>query len=260
MKKLYLFLLCLCSLSSSAQALYFGNPAEADLIEEGFFMPDDAIMKVKLGYIGDIVFDRRLKAYAGAAGNLNNFSFRANQGLLTLVFIDRIEAFGSVGAAKFNFVFHPRPDHPRREYQSFERVTWGTGLRGTLFQINHVTVGMEGGFQWANPHFRLDAFDVPLYNAPSRMKYREWQLGIGATYQIDDFFPYVGVKYSYVKGKMIAPRISAQVPHAHFNLRSRDHFGIVLGCTLTTGKIFDITAESRLIDEESVSFAGNIKF
>jgi hypothetical protein len=77
-------------------ALYMGNPAEPEIVYKGFLIPKDSSFGVKLGYQGDWVFDRLLRAYSGSHRRIDYFKIVMNQGVLTLNYIDRFELYGTV--------------------------------------------------------------------------------------------------------------------------------------------------------------------
>lgn len=259
MKRTFLFL-WIWGVCAQACALYLGNPAAPEIIEEGFFIPEDTFLKVKVGYQLDVTFDRRLKSYAGADARVDQYEMIMNQGVVTLNAVDRVEGYASVGAVKSTFSHRPQPNHARREYQTNERVTWGVGGRIILFEWGNSFIGIAGGYQWAFPHIKWDALDGAAFTTSATMKYREWQVGLGIAHQVDFLVPYAAVKYSNVQAKLSSLRSNLELNHSHFKMRNRSHYGLVLGCTLTTGKIFDFTIESRMIDEQAISFAGNAKF
>ncbi len=249
-----LFLSC-----SPAFALFLGNPASPNMVDQGFFISEDAFTKAKVGYQLDVVFDRYMKSYAGAHSRVDRYQSIYNQGVATLNFLDRIEAYASLGAVDMQFSHRPRPDHYRREYQTNDRITWGVGGRILIYQWGDSTIGLEGGYQWAFPHIKWDALNGTSYTTSATMRYREWQIGFGYAYTIDMFIPYAAVKYSNAQAKVSSLRHNLELEHSHFKMRNRDHWGLVLGCTLTPGRIIDLTFESRMIDEQAISFVANLK-
>lgn len=255
---LFIFAFLLSCLKLSA--LYMGNPDEPEIIQTAIFTPEDAIVKFKLGYQGDFVFDRRLKAYDGVQGRIDTCSFHTDQGVLTLTFLDRIDVYGSVGAIETEFSHRPKIDHNRREYQSNYSTTWGVGGRLVLFTWDNTTLGMQGGFQWANPHIKWDALNGTAFTTDAVMRYREWQIAAGVSHQIDLFIPYLGIQYSNVHALLSQLRPDLELGRSHFRMRNRDYFGLVVGCTLSPGKWIDLTIEVRMIDEQALSLAGNAKF
>lgn len=259
MKKI-LFALIAIFPNVSIFALYLGNPASPDAVEEGLFLPEDAFMTFKVGYQVDFIFDKRLKSYAGAHARVDSFDGQLNQGVITLNCLERIEGYASVGAIEATFSHRPKPSHSRREYQTNYRVTWGVGGRVIVYEWDDSYIGLEGGYQWAFPHIKWDALNGTSFTTDATMRYREWQIGLGLSHRFDIFIPYAAVKYSNVQAKVSSLRSDLELSHSHFKMRNRDHFGLVLGCTLTNCKYFDLNIESRMIDEQAISLAGNVEF
>lgn len=260
MKKTSLTLLFIY-LFAAAEALYFGNPCSPEMVSQGLFITEDAFLDFKAGYQMDYVFDKRLKSYAGAKARMDEFQALLNQGVITFNFVDRIEAYASVGSMQVTCSHRPHPNHSRREYQSSYKVTWGVGGRILIYEWTHACLSLQGGYQWANPHIKWDALNGEAFTTSAVMRYREGQVGLGLSYQIDTLIPYIAIKYSDVHGLISSLRRSnLNLKKSHFKMTNRDHFGLVLGCTLTSGKYFDLTVESRLIDEQAISLAGDVKF
>jgi major outer membrane protein len=244
---------------TSLYALYNGNPSAPDIIDEALFSCQDNFFVIKAGYQGDYVFDRKLAARKGITGRMDQSQIGMNQGVLTLNLQDRFEIYGSVGAMNAFLSDRPHVDGQRRQYETHDELTWGVGGRCLIVPFKNIDFGVDACYQYANPHLAWNAINGVAYKTRGRLKYEEWQVGLGLSYHIDFFTPYLAVKYSNVWAKMshIRPDI---LPVSHFKMKSREHFGLALGCTLSNGKIFDLTGEVRLFDEQAVSVAGNIKF
>ncbi|MGE5196192.1 MAG: hypothetical protein ACM3JI_02550 [Anaerolineae bacterium] len=258
MKKIA-FLLGILFVSESLQALYFGNPAEPQMIEEGFFLSKENFASVKASYQGDFIFDRKLRAHDGARGRIDNFKALMQQGVLILNFQDRYEVYGSLGAMHVELSHRPHFDGRRRQYESNDHLTWGVGGKVIIFQWNNTLLGADAKFQYANPHMKWNAVNGEAFTTGSELTYKEFQGGLAVSHHVDIFTPYFALKYSEVRAKMRHIR-SNTLPRHHFKMRSRDYVGIALGCSLSTGKLFDLNVEVTLIDEQALTLAGDIKF
>ena len=258
MRKIFFILGCLVA-SSSLYALYNGNPSAPNIIDEGIFSCEDQLIVFKAGYQGDIVFDRKLRARKGASGRMDRCEMGMNQGVITLNLLDRFEVYGSVGAMSAFLTHRPHVDFQRREYQTGDQLTWGTGARVVIVPFKNIDLGVEGGYQSAGPDVKWNAKDGVAYRTRAHFNYHEWQVGVGLSYHVDFLIPYFAVKYSNAQAKLsrIRPDI---LPNSSFKMNSREHFGLALGCTLSNAKIFDLTAEVRLFDEQAITLAGNLKF
>jgi hypothetical protein len=93
------------------------------------------------------------------------------------------------------------------------------------------------------------------------LRWHEWQIDLDIAYHIDLLTPYIGAKYKNAMTEIsnaqtaIAPDGSRT---AHFSARTP--VGLVLGCSLSTGKYFMLNLEARLIDEEAVTVSADIRF
>jgi hypothetical protein len=255
MKKLIAAFLCIPSL----YALYLGNPAEPQIIDEGFFISQDSLFSVKVGYQGDFVFDRKLRAFDGATGRIDRFNIWMNQGVLTLNILDRFEAYASVGSITTSFWDRPHIDHQRREYETHDKWTAGGGLKLIVMQWGNTVLGADGKLQYGAPHIKWATVDGISYATGARVVYREWQVGLAVSHTVDLFTPYIGATYSHVKGEV--EHLSHTVyPRSHFKFRCRDHFGMAVGCSLSSGKKVDLNLEARMFSEQAVTGAANVKF
>ena len=258
MKK-WLFLLIL---TKPLLGLYMGNPSAPQIIEEGFFFCKENWFAVKAGYQRDWVFDRNMKAVSKISGRLDTFEYIADQGVLTVNLIDRIELYGSTGAMRISASNRPSGAGARQEYQTYDQFTWGVGLRGNFYDWKGLSFGIDGCYQRAQPNIKWITSNGALVNprAGSRVVFYEWQIGLGASYQIDMFIPYIGAKWSNAGAKFKHLPSGFLPTGRHFKTKNRRKFGMVVGTTLSSGNRFAATVEARLIDEQSITLAADIKF
>ncbi|QVL57749.1 MAG: hypothetical protein KFB93_01350 [Simkaniaceae bacterium] len=257
MKKWFFLLL----LSPKLFALYMGNPSAPEIVDEGFFFCKENWFAVKAGYQRDWVFDRNMKAVSKISGRMDDFDFISDQGVLTINLIDRIELYGSAGAARFHAIHRPRAG-VRHEYETHDQFTWGLGARGAFATWKGASFGVDAVYQRAHPTMKwMTVNGAPVTPRPgSKLTYYEWQVGFGASYQIDLFIPYIGAKYSNA-GARFKNLPSGFLPSGrYFKTKNRRKFGMVVGTTLSNGNRFAATVEARLIDEQSITLAAEVKF
>ena len=254
MKKIFCFLLQL-----PLYALYVGNPAEPQLIDQGFFMSQDSFATIKIGYQGDAVFDRKLRAQGGARGPIDRFKIHMDQGAVTLNLIDRIEVYGSLGSFNATLWDRPKADGKRREYETRDHWTAGGGLRILLMQWKHTILGCDGKVQYSAPRVKWVTVDGTASSANYELTYREWQLSLAVSHTIDIFTPYLAAQYSAVHAD-INGIPGAVLPHSHFKMHARERFGMAVGCSFSNCKKFDLNIEARLISEQAATLAANLKF
>ncbi len=256
MKK-WLFLLLI---SPKLFALYMGNPSAPEIIHEGFFFSSENTLAVKVGYQRDWVFDRSMKAVSKVSGRLDDFDYISDQGVLTFNLIDWVELYGSAGAARFHAVNRPMRG-VGHEYQTHDQFIWGVGVRGIIARWKGVTFGINGAYERAHPTIKfITENGVPINGAGSRFNYHEWQVGAGASYQIDLFIPYLGLKYSNAGARFKHLPPGFLNTGRFFKTKSRRKFGMVVGTTISNGNRFAATVEARLIDEQSITLAAEVKF
>ncbi|MCB1107555.1 MAG: hypothetical protein KDK76_05625 [Chlamydiia bacterium] len=242
-------------------ALYMGNPASPGMIEEGFFFCKENWFAVKGGYQRDWVFDRNMKAVSKISGRLDDFKCLADQGALVINLINRIEVYGSAGAAHFFASNRPSGSGVKQEYQTYNQLTWGFGIRGEVYAWNQLSFGVSGKCQIARPNIKWMTTNGALVNPRdgSRVSFYEWQIGTGVSYQIDMLIPYLGVKYSNA-GAHFKHLPSGFLPSGHhFKVKNRRKFGMVIGTSFSTGNRFAATVETRFIDEQSITLAAEVR-
>src|SRR3990167_2707558 len=122
-------LLCLTMTATSLSALYMGNPAEPQIIDKGFWIPQDCTVGAKVGYLGDRVADRKLKASGHAHGRIDKTKLSFDQGVVVFNFLDRVEIYGSGGSMNGTLTNRPHSDSARRKYQTQDGWTAGCGGR-----------------------------------------------------------------------------------------------------------------------------------
>lgn len=249
----------LIALQATLYALYEGNPAEPQIIDQGFFIAQDSLISVKVGYQGDWVFNRKLRAMGGAHGRIDQFSIFINQGVATFNLLDRAELYVNAGSMDAIFFHRPHVDNKRREYQSHDRWTLGGGSRILLMQWGNTCLGVDGKFQYSAPHIKWIAVDGVSHNSGAHFTYREWQVGIAFSHTVDIFTPYIGATYSNVHVH-VDGLTSTVFHHSHFKMVNPNRFGMALGCTLCSGKKVDLNFEARLFAEQAATAAGNVKF
>lgn len=246
-------------LSGKLAALYMGNPAAPQIIDQGFWISQDASFGVKAGYLGDRVADRKMRTCGNAKGRIDSMILSFDQGVLTFGYLDRVEIYGSFGSMNGELSNRPHTDNKRRQYQTHDGWTAGAGGRFLLAQWRKVVIGIEGKIQWGNPGMKWMTVNGVSTNTGGHLKYCEWQASFAVSYTADWLTPYIGVKYSNVHATVNGiPK--AVYTHTFFNMINRNHFGGAIGVTLSPGKKFDLFAEVQVIDEQAVSFGGNLKF
>ena len=246
-------------LSTTAQALYNGNPGLTESIEDGIFFSKDCNYSIKVGAQCDYVFDRKMKGKGEAEGQVDNFTILQNQGTLTFNMQDRVEAYGSAGSFHAEFANEPHSDHKRREYGTHDHFTWGAGLRAVVFHWGNALMGIDGKYQSAITPVMWNTLNGEALPPASRLECREWQVATSMAYEAGMFIPYAGLTYAHTYAKVNGIDPALLVPGS-FKMTNRERFGLALGCTLAPGCIVDLSIEARFFSEQALTLAGDIKF
>ena len=265
MRKIALLIAIVTSLSK-LHALYLGNVASPEIIEEGMFLSKDNWMSIKAGYQGDFVFDRKMRAHRGARGSIDQFKTIANQGVFTLNFADRVELYANAGTMSFYISQRPRPDFKRRQYQSDDHFTWGYGGRGIILHWKNTVFGLDGAMQYSKAvPFKWESVNgktTDVHYHKTKLKYNEWDIAASIAQRIEILTPYFAVEYARVRSsiKHIPKQLQSSGVSQGFKMNNRVYVGIGMGCTISMGSYFDLNVEARLIDQLSCSVAANAKF
>ena len=259
--KRFLFLLLILSLKGHLFALYMGNPALPGIIEQGFFFSTENWFAVKTSYERDWVFDRDMKAVSSISGRMDDFEYIADQGLLIFNIIDRIEIYGSGGAMRISASHIPLRG-VRNEYETHDQFTWGIGGRGLFAEWGNCSFGIDVKYQRAHPTIKWMTQNGTPVNprVGSKISFHEWQVGLGVSYQVALFYPYIAVKYSNAQARFKHLPTGFFPNTRHFKVKNRRKFGMAIGTTLSNGSRFDVSVEARIIDEQAITLAAQIKF
>lgn len=255
MRKIALLLL---AYSSSAYSLYNGSPALPSVIEEGVLIKKDFPVSVKTEFLLTKCVDKSLFVVDHQPGREKQvFSYTQQQGVLALNFIDRFEVFGSMGEMRAH-IEGKKNYLERFALETGNRYTWGFGARAEIYNFSKATLGLNFAYQAFSPKFQWGSINgAPMVDAKQkRLKFIEWQIGLGLGYDCGFFAPYLTAIYNQTK---------ASIKKFHqgsgsFTLHSKKKFGMALGTTLSTSKLFDLNLEARIINETAASCSFDFRF
>lgn len=248
-------------LACKASALYYGGPDLPRVTETGFFFGKDDWFALKIGYELDVNFDRSLKATNNRIKKMDVFRYYWEQGVITLNFVDRFELYTSLGAAKF-FV-EPRTSNTTRVVtETGNRFLWGVGTRAIIYEFSDATVGVDVRYQESSPRFQwMGVNGVPLASTTgARLKYQEWQVGLGLSYHVGIFTPYLGGRYCQSLGRYKHFPEGVLRSGTSFHVKNATKFGLAVGTAISTGHIFDLNFEARFFDETAATASATVRF
>jgi major outer membrane protein len=288
MKRVWISILTFMT-SSGLHALPVGNPWEASLQSVGVFWAGSCqetgattslsdAWSFRLGFYGDFVFDRHMQVdNKDSNAHLHKTTIATQAAYWAFNMWNRFDLFGTLGTT------HIRLESPHSTFSNGTipntyalldtdtSFSWSMGARGTLWECGCLGVGGAIQYLSARPpiNFAHNAGLTSLVYQPSHVmvKYREWQVGLGASYRINiicDYtalLPYFAVRYARATMNMDRLMITdGGGTMTFFNLESDDFWGYAVGATLLGCNKISVTAEVRLISEKAFYINSQIRF
>jgi len=251
----------LCLPVAFANAFFSGNPEAPDVIDDGIIFSKESDFSIEVGYQKDWVFDMNLKAQNLVDSTFPSSQADFDQGVVRLDFLGHYQVYGSLGSAQFSFNQTLRSDQTI-SYISDDAFTFGAGGKVLIYQGHGFSLGLDGKYQYAT-------FDLPtIYKQgafiPQKSAYGSFygfQLGLSFAYHIDIFSPYIGIDYLFQKVhfQKIKTGVLSNLDN-DFYAKTKFPFGGIVGVTLSSGRDFAITVESRFINENAVTLLFDLKF
>ncbi len=241
-------------------SLYNGNPAAPAILVEGLFFETDDTISVKVNYQRNWVLDRKAKIVTCVCGNMDVFAYVSDRGILTFDFLNRFSFYGELGSARFNGS-HNIIGGKKNQYETRDQLIWGVGAKQVLFNWEKITLGLDVKYEKAKPQIRWMTQNGRFFapTSKSHLVFQEWQIGLGLGAEVKWLFPYFSVRYSNVTGS-INKLVKGFLPGGvGFKIKNRKKFGLAFGCSFSNGKHFNLTIETRTIDEQAITFTGQIR-
>lgn len=235
---------------STIYAAPVGNIATPAVLKKGLVIQDQ---EGQYGIIAasenDITFDRNLK------DQNSDTQFLFFGGKVGVLFMDRFSAYAVLGAGEARQTF---------KFTGIN-VTWATdydfvwAAGGTVIAYETKLEQMGNGVLRAglDGRYRQAHLDVDDPNQAPKYEFDEWQVALAVSYQIDQFIPYVGVKYSDATGDATAT-LNGQEYKIDFE--GDDNVGIFVGGDYLIDDSVMINVEGRFIDETALSLGATIRF
>lgn len=259
------FLFSLVFLPMGVYALYNGNPSFPMMPEEGMFISKDRWLGVKAGYEFDRVYDRKLhkegRGPEHSRKKVQKYESLSNFGVATLTFNERVEIFSTLGAMSCKISQTPY-SNTRVTYHTDTHFAWGVGGRAILAYWGEFQFAVNAAYMQAD--LGLSSLEVNGKSYPKRhveMDYREWQIGVGISYRLRWFVPYIGVDYSDFRCRVEhLNALKFLFPKKHVTFKETYATGLFMGFGLSPDRVFNLNLEVRVINENAVSLSADIKF
>jgi hypothetical protein len=259
------FLFSLLLLPLKALALYNGNPSFPMMPETGLFISKDQWFGLKVGYEFDWVYDRRLRMEGQrlehCSKKVQTYESFSNFGVITLNFNDRVEIFGTLGAMSNEISQRPFSE-TKISYHTDAQFTWGVGGRAILAYWGDLQVSVNAAYVKSDPSLSSLKVNGNRYSTrPTEIDFSQWQIGIGASYRINWFIPYIGVDHSDFRMRIEhLDVIKFLIPSKHVTFKDSYPIGVFLGFGLSPHRAFNFNIEARFINENAVSLSADFKF
>ncbi|MEL7431033.1 MAG: hypothetical protein AAGI90_00690 [Chlamydiota bacterium] len=264
MKQMY-FLLLLSVLAISLSGAPAGSPLSPALLQKGLFSKKHAPCALSSGYAGNFVFDRRLNQYKTGEGRVDNYELYSQSGLLTVTLMERASFCSLLGSGKIESDFCVVSDGVLRHVVTKTEEDFSLGFGSDLLLLDWRLFALGAGLLYTKMRPALTTLTVDGISykpGGARFSYEEWQGHVGISYQVGFLMPYIGTKYTSASSEVTLPCVRYLFNESNRSrfFRSRKHWGLYLGCSVTRSEVFALTIETRLIDEEAVSVFAEIRF
>jgi len=249
---------------SALMAAPVGNPSFPELLKDGYFISNSCHAGLRAGYEGDFVNDARMKQEKEGRGRVDNYKQDTNSAVTTVNLFERLDLYGVFGSSRVccDWRFSTDAEINRVELETSYHFRWAVGGRGILLKWGNAVCALGARYNavslkptWAT----INGISVPT--SGTSLDWKQWQFDFDISYQIEIFVPYAGVKYSRAATKIGCFFVDiSRSGSGTIHMRNRTPVGLVIGCTLTTGKYFMLNMEGRLIDERAATIVGDFKF
>lgn len=246
-------------------AFVIGNPGEPSLFKRGIIDTRPCWWSFRVGYIGDYTYREQLKdefQIQNVVSTPTHIQFYTNAGVLTFNLKSRIDVYGICGATRIQV---------DEEIFSKTQLAWGIGGKIMVFHHKGFRVGLNASYFETDQkplYFLSDNLPFNVATPSYRLNYSEIQVALGATYRTSYFAPYLNATYLYAKLDPTPLTILAQDPTDPEELVQVDtksaianqRWGLAIGLTLIDQKKSTLTVEWRTINQNAVSFIGQLRF
>lgn len=233
--------------------------------EEGMFISKEAWFGFKLGYEFDYVYDRKLKMNGQhldhGSTEVQKYNSLANLGVITFTFNERAELFGTFGAMSSELTQQPF-HNTKVSYHTHTNFTFGVGGRAILAYWGDLQLSLNASYLQSYPS--LSSLEVNGHSYSTRhanVDFSAWQVGLGTSYRVKWFIPYIGVDFNDFRQKIShLDSLDAIFPSKRVTFKDVYPFGVYVGFGLSPDRAFAMNAEVRFINENAFTLSADLKF
>jgi hypothetical protein len=226
---------------------YVGNPADPALMNTGFFSASYPFFKFTSGYIYDYTQNKRYVASDDQEA-IHKFGIHSQLASFSLIFIERLQIFGTAGGSKEVIEEKPVYDMLFDSHTNYH-FSWSTGAKVILLQWGQTY--FSGDFTYfAIPSSHksffkyLNRLNLPLEDPEKqKLSLKEWQASVGLSSRFLFLTPYAGATYLHSK------------LHADVKYRNQVSLGYFYGLTVSLTGRLHMNFERRVRDEFAYTFS-----
>lgn len=255
--------LAFCSFTK-VLSLYNGNPSLPEMPEEGWLISKESWLDLKIGYEGDIVFDRCMHVHASHDNdvhNINSYQSTMNSGTFTFGFSNRVELYFLLGSYQVELSQRLHNEN-HIHYDTDHHLGGLAGVRAIVGYWGETRLGLDAKYFMSTPdlaHLKLNGHHVPSDSA--KMTDLEWQVGASLSHKVSFFIPYIGIKYSSAEIKLShLHSLESALGTNHLRLKNKYPVGFVFGFGLSADRALAANLEARILDETAATLAVDFRF
>ncbi len=241
---------------------YVGNPAAPAIMNTGIFSAHNPLIKGTSGYIADYVSDKKYEtSQEDPSLDLNDtfreFIIHSQLASLSVILLERLELFGTVGGSKERIKPHDQPKNTPIEwdFESDYHFSWSTGAKVVLIQWGQTYLSTDFTYcsipESPATYFKFfNRLNLPMNFDKQKLSLSEWQTSLGLSSRIFIFTPYVGGNYMQstlhiAKGEEIGS----------IEYKNKYKMGYFYGITASISGRFHLNFEQRFRSESAYSFS-----
>ncbi|MFH1848300.1 MAG: hypothetical protein ABH825_03690 [Candidatus Omnitrophota bacterium] len=237
-------------LAGSGYCAPVGNPADPVLL--------DGEYPTKFSLSTDVVLKREMESESSGDPDLKGTFYLSK---ISLYLGNKLDLYGIIGTYDGKITDF----HSSKAYILDSKVgaMFGLGASYVLREFECMKgimrLGANAQYRQSNPD--LDAVKYYRERVPTTqndLSFKEWQVGLGLSYQYKSFVPYAGVKYSDVNSHIRFTHDSAQI--SENSLRSKNVIGVYAGTDFLLNDSVSFNIETRQLDEQAVNVGLNARF
>ena len=233
---------------------YVGNPADPAIMNTGFFSTNYPFFKFTSGYIYDYTSNKRYVEENSDLDPIDKFGLHSQLASFSLIFMERIQFFGTAGGSKEIIKEQPITDLIFDTKTSYH-FSWSAGTKIILIQCGQTYLSTDFTY-FAIPSSHksffkfLNRMNLPLEVEKQKMSLDEWQISAALSSRLFFLTPYGGVTYLNSK---LHIQDSPDIPS--FNYRNEARWGFFYGLTVSLTGRLHLNLERRVRDEYAYTFS-----